>query len=107
MSSVTGVELGPDYCVLLRGRRSGSAIEVTAIRIFDHLEWSTELAVQAGQLRDARRELSLPRRDATPEEVLLRLRQLSSGFETRVDLGITYQFGSRFARIVNPRFGQE
>ena len=64
MSSVTGVELGPDYCVLLRGRRSGSAIEVTAIRIFDHLEWPTELAVQAGQLRDARRELSLPRRAA-------------------------------------------
>ena len=62
MGSVTGVELGPDYCVLLRARRSGSAIEVTAIRIFDHLEWSTELDVQAGQLRDARRELSLPRR---------------------------------------------
>ncbi len=62
MSSVTGVELGPDYCVLVRARRSASAIEVTAIRIFDHLEWSTDLAVQAGQLREARRELSLPRR---------------------------------------------
>lgn len=62
MSSVTGVELGPDYCVLVRARQSGPAIEVTALRIFDHLEWPTELAVQAGQLRDARRELSLPRR---------------------------------------------
>ena len=57
----------------------------------------------ASRIRD---QLSLPRRDATPEEVLLRLRQLSSGFETRIELGVTYQFGSRFAAIVNPRFGQ-
>ena len=59
--------------------------------------------VSASRIRD---QLSLPRRDVTQEEVLLRLRQLSSGFETRVDVGITYQFGSRFASIVNPRFGQ-
>ena len=64
MSSVTGVEIGPDYCVLVRARRRESAIEVSAIRIFDSLEWSTDLAVQAGQLRDARRELSLPRKAA-------------------------------------------
>ena len=29
-----------------------------------------------------------------------------SGFETRVQFGITYQFGSTLASIVNPRFGQ-
>ena len=57
----------------------------------------------ASRIRD---QLSLPRRDASPEEVLLRLRQLRSGFETRVELGVTYQFGSRFASIVNPRFGR-
>jgi hypothetical protein len=65
---------------------------------------SFTMDASASRIRD---QLSLPRRDATPEEVLLRLRQLSSGFETRLELGITYQFGSRFARIVNPRFGQE
>lgn len=64
MSSVTGVEIGPDYCVLVRARRRDAAIEISAIRIFDALEWSTDVAVQAGQLRDARRELSLPRRAA-------------------------------------------
>jgi hypothetical protein len=64
MPSVTGVEIGPDYCVLVRARRRESAIEITAIRIFDSLEWSTDLAVQAGQLADARRELSLPRKAA-------------------------------------------
>jgi hypothetical protein len=31
---------------------------------------------------------------------------LSSGFETNLQFGVTYQFGSRFASIVNPRFGQ-
>ena len=64
---------------------------------------SLSFEASASRIRD---QLSLPRRDATPEEVLLRLRQLSSGFETRVEFGITYQFGSRFASIVNPRFGQ-
>lgn len=65
--------------------------------------FSVSLDVSASRIRD---QLSLPRRDATPEEVLLRLRQLSSGFETRLEFGLTYQFGSRFASIVNPRFGQ-
>ena len=64
MPGVTGVEIGPDYCVLVRARRREAAVEISAIRIFDSLEWSTDPAVQAGQLRDARRELSLPRRAA-------------------------------------------
>jgi hypothetical protein len=64
---------------------------------------SLSLEASASRIRD---QLSLPRRDATPEEVLLRLRQLSSGFETNLQFGVTYQFGSRFASIVNPRFGQ-
>ena len=64
---------------------------------------SLSLDASASRIRD---QLALPRRDATPEEVLLRLRQLSSGFETRAEIGLTYQFGSRFASIVNPRFGQ-
>jgi hypothetical protein len=65
--------------------------------------FSLSLEVAASRIRD---QISLPRRDATPEEVLLRLRQLRSGFETRVEFGLQYQFGSRFASIVNPRFGQ-
>jgi hypothetical protein len=64
---------------------------------------SLNLEASASRIRD---QLSLPRREATPEEVLLRLRQLQSGFETRVEIGIQYQFGSQFAAIVNPRFGQ-
>jgi hypothetical protein len=74
--------------------------EVT-LRIVRGLSLSIEGS--ASRIRD---QLSLPRRAATPEEVLLELRQLRSGFETRVQFGITYQFGSALASIVNPRFGQ-
>ncbi len=64
---------------------------------------SVSVEASASRIRD---QLSLPRRNATPEEVFLRLRQLRSGFETDVEFGIEYQFGSRFASIVNPRFGR-
>lgn len=59
--------------------------------------------VGASRIRD---QLSLPARGATPEEVLLRLRQLSSGYEFEFAFGITYTFGSIFSSVVNPRFGQ-
>jgi hypothetical protein len=55
------------------------------------------------RLRD---QLSLPRRDATDEEVLLRLRRLRSGYEYSLQIGLTYTFGSIFNTIVNPRFGE-
>jgi hypothetical protein len=64
---------------------------------------SLSIEASASRIRD---QLSLPRRDASQEEVLLRLRQLQSGFETRIEFGIEYRFGSAFAAIVNPRFGQ-
>ena len=57
----------------------------------------------ASRVRD---QLSLPRRDATPEEVLLRLRELQSDYELSFDIGIRYSFGSIFNNIVNPRFGR-
>ena len=57
----------------------------------------------ASRVRD---QISLPRRDATQEEVLLRLRELQSGFEVDFSIGITYTFGSIFNNIVNPRFGR-
>ena len=55
------------------------------------------------RLRD---QLSIPRRGVTPEEVLLRLRRLQSGYEYDLRIGLTYTFGSIFNTIVNPRFGR-
>jgi hypothetical protein len=59
--------------------------------------------VNASRIRD---QLSLPARGATPEEVLLRLRQLQSGYEYSFSVSLTYTFGSIFSSVVNPRFGQ-
>jgi hypothetical protein len=53
-----------------------------------------------------RNQISLPARGATPEEVLLRLRQLRSGYDYGVSFGLTYSFGSIFSSVVNPRFGR-
>ena len=60
--SITGIELGPDYCVLLRARQRGSAIEIGALRIIEPDEWPEDPAEQAAVLDDARRQLGLPRR---------------------------------------------
>lgn len=56
----------------------------------------------ASRVRD---QVSLPLRDATDEEVLLRIRQIQSGYQVRFNFGVTYTFGSLFNNIVNPRFG--
>jgi hypothetical protein len=63
---------------------------------------SVDLQGFASRVRD---QLSLPRRGATPEEVLLQLRELQSGYEVGFSIGIRYSFGSLFNNVVNPRFG--
>ena len=63
---------------------------------------SLDLEGFASRIRD---QLSLPRRGATPEEVLLPLRELRSGYEVRFSFGVRYSFGSLFNNVVNPRFG--
>lgn len=63
---------------------------------------SLNVSGDASRIRD---QISLPRRGATPEEVLLSLRQLQSGYEVGFRVGLTYSFGSLFNNVVNPRFG--
>ena len=63
---------------------------------------SFDIEGNASRIRD---QISLPRRGATPEEVLLRLRELQSGYELGFSFGISYSFGSIFNNVVNPRFG--
>jgi hypothetical protein len=72
-----------------------------SLRVTRGLSLSAE--VNASRIRD---QLSLPRRGATDEEILLRLRELLSGYEYSVSMNLTYTFGSIFSSVVNPRFGQ-
>jgi hypothetical protein len=55
------------------------------------------------KLRD---QLNLKRGAASQEEVLLRLRQLATGYNYYGSVNISYTFGSVFSNVVNPRFGQ-
>jgi hypothetical protein len=53
-------------------------------------------------LRD---QLYLSAAGATPEQVLLRQRQLETSYRYFYSVGIQYRFGSIFNNVVNPRFG--
>lgn len=53
-------------------------------------------------LRD---QIYLSAEDATPEQVLLRQRQLETSYRYFYNIGIQYRFGSIFNNVVNPRFG--
>jgi hypothetical protein len=49
-------------------------------------------------------QLSIAKRGATTEEILLRQRELQTSYEFRTSVGLTYRFGSIFNNVVNPRF---
>ena len=51
-----------------------------------------------------RDQLNIPARDLTDEEVLLRRRALETNYRWSFSFGITYQFGSIYNNVVNPRF---
>jgi hypothetical protein len=58
-----------------------------------------------GEYSRTRDQVYLPRGRATTEEILLRQRQLFTGFQYSFEVGLSYSFGSIFNNIVNPRFG--
>ncbi|MCF8233076.1 MAG: hypothetical protein K9J27_12940 [Bacteroidales bacterium] len=49
-------------------------------------------------------QLSLPKGEATSEEILTRQQQLATDYNYHASFGISYTFGSRYNNIVNPRF---
>ncbi|HWZ27511.1 MAG TPA: hypothetical protein VNX15_03065 [Gemmatimonadales bacterium] len=50
-------------------------------------------------------QLSIPLAGATPQEILLQQHQLASSFSYFTFFGFSFNFGSIFNNIVNPRFG--
>ena len=79
------------------------------INIYGDISWqlfrgfSLNLYGQYSKIRD---QISLPKGDATLEEVLLQRRQLETGYQFWGSFGISYSFGSIYNNIVNPRFGE-
>jgi hypothetical protein len=62
MSGITGIELGPNRCVIVRAGRGGSRPTVSAARTVTPEEWSTDLDALATLLRDVRRAHQFPAR---------------------------------------------
>ena len=58
-----------------------------------------------GSYARIRDQLSLPRGGASYEEVLLRQKQLATGYNYRFSVGLNFTFGSTRSNVVNPRFG--
>jgi hypothetical protein len=77
-----------------------SAFGATNVRLFKG--FSFNLFTQLSRTRD---QVYLPRGEATTEEILVRQRQLATGYQYFLNFGISYSFGSIFNNIVNPRFG--
>lgn len=64
--------------------------------------FSFEVGGSAALIRD---QLALVKREATPEDILLRLRELRTDYQYEMRVGFSYTFGSIFNPVVNPRFG--
>lgn len=58
-----------------------------------------------GSYSRIRDQLYLAAQGATPEEILVRLRQLATTYSYFTSFGLTYTFGSIYNNVVNPRFG--
>ncbi|MCX6565509.1 MAG: hypothetical protein NTW38_03660 [Candidatus Aminicenantes bacterium] len=69
-------------------------------RIFQGL--SLNIDGGGSRIRD---QLALPKGGASLEEVLLRRRQLATGYDYYLSAGLRYTFGSVHSTLVNPRFG--
>lgn len=57
-----------------------------------------------GEVSRRRDQLSLRRGEATTEEILVRQRELATGYQYEIGFGVSYAFGSMFNNVVNPRF---
>jgi hypothetical protein len=64
--------------------------------------FSLEVSGDYARVRDQR---NLPKAGASDEEILVRMKELATGYRYFFVVGISYSFGSIFNNVVNPRFG--
>ena len=69
------------------------------IRVFKGFNFNV-----GGNYRITRDQINLPVGDVSLEELLLQQQQLQSGYNYWFNIGFSYQFGSIYNSIVNPRF---
>jgi len=71
-----------------------------SLRLFEG--FSLSLFGSASRIHD---QLSLSKKGATEEEILLHRKQLATQYDYYFSIGFRYTFGSIYSNIVNPRFG--
>jgi hypothetical protein len=71
-----------------------------SVRLFKGL--SFEIYGSGSRIHD---QLSLPKMEASYEDILLMRKQLATSYEYYFSLGLSYTFGSIYSNVVNPRFG--
>ena len=49
-------------------------------------------------------QISLPRGDASLEDILLRRREIQPQYSYNFSIGLSYRFGSIYNNAINPRF---
>jgi hypothetical protein len=64
--------------------------------------FSFNLSGDYSRVRDQR---NLPKGGASDEEILVRMKELATGYRYFFVAGVSYSFGSIFNNVVNPRFG--
>jgi hypothetical protein len=57
-----------------------------------------------GQYSMVRDQLNLPKRNLSPEEILLRQRAVATNYRYLMSTSLSYRFGSSVLSVVNPRF---
>lgn len=62
MFSNTGIELGPESCVLVRARRRAGAVEVLALHQIERAAWPAHDTALTATLRDLRKSMRFPPR---------------------------------------------
>lgn len=74
----------------------------TNFRLFRGFELEIE-----GNYEVIRDQVYLPAEGSTDEEILVRRRELATGYEYGVEIGFSYRFGSIYNNVVNNRFPWE
>jgi hypothetical protein len=70
-----------------------------SVRIFRGLSFN-----MFGGISRVRDQISLPKGNASLEDVLLRRKELATGYSYYASIGLSYTFGSIYSNVVNPRF---
>lgn len=81
-------------------RHQISLFGAAQVRLFRGLSFNV-----FGSVARIKDQLYLPKAGVSPEEILVRRRQLGTDYRYFANLGFSYTFGSRFNNVVNPRMG--